>query len=389
MLVPFSALASNTDDPDSFAIIQITDTQFLSKSYPSLFNELAKWIVNYSLANNLKMVVHTGDIVDNASDMRQWTNANHSMGLLLDAKIPYCWTAGNHDQYNSCIGEGNPNADWHGSEYLAFNATYRRMQDFWVDDCFDSKNTAVQFTFNGYSFRIINIEYQANDEVFLWMRELLNNSLDSNIIIATHSYLNSTAGYGLSNFGNSWELHLQKILDEYPNVFLTLNGHDTGSGANTTRVDNRQEVFFNRQFFNNSEGACSVRIYKFDISQMQVVAQTFSLIDKQFFIDNYNNFTFKISLNNFPSQTLVSSINAQPLPEFTQVFSSKQTETPEATAVPPMPTKQPISSPIQNIDKTKDTAPNGLLISVLQIFMAITILIISYRYRKILKGIMV
>ena len=105
--------------------MQIGDTQFLSSSYPQLFTDTTNWIVNNAASYNLKMVVHTGDIVDNIngtpaiSDPVQWSRANTSMSLLLNAGIPYCWDAGNHDQ----IPWNDANGTWIGSSYAAFNAT--------------------------------------------------------------------------------------------------------------------------------------------------------------------------------------------------------------------------------------------------------------------------
>ena len=48
----------------NFSIVWITDTQYLSKSYPAYFDNLCRWIVAHRNVYNVKMVVHTGDIVD-------------------------------------------------------------------------------------------------------------------------------------------------------------------------------------------------------------------------------------------------------------------------------------------------------------------------------------
>ena len=170
------------------------------------------------------MVIHTGDIVDNATNLSQWQNANDSMGILLDAGIPYCWAAGNHDQLGLGLDGGNPNLDWLGSQYLAFNDTNKIAQSYWVDDYLDSKNTAVQFSYGQYSFLIINLEYHANSLALAWMKNIINKNMGSNVIVATHSYLNESAGYGYS-INPSWENNLRTILDKISDVFLTLSGH--------------------------------------------------------------------------------------------------------------------------------------------------------------------
>ena len=61
---------------------------------------------------NVKMVIHTGDIVDTEGNRTQWLNANQSMSILLNNGIPYCWDAGNHDYNSTC---------WIGYQFGAFN----------------------------------------------------------------------------------------------------------------------------------------------------------------------------------------------------------------------------------------------------------------------------
>jgi pimeloyl-ACP methyl ester carboxylesterase len=282
----------------TFSIMQISDTQHLAWLSPTLYSDTTSWIVNNSASYNLKMVVHTGDFIDqigfNASQRaNEWTNANASMSNLLNAGIPYCWDAGNHDQtpfYNS-------NGTMMGSSYLAFNATYMRSKPYWVSDIFDSKNTAVKFNYNNYPFMVINLELYANASAIAWMKDLLDKNLGVNTIVATHGYLNDTAGYIRSitpTIPITWPDELKKTLDNYSNVFLVLCGHF--DGWNMTRAGNREEILFDRQGPSNSTGAASVRIYTFDLTNKQVNASTYCLDTKTWLIDAYNQFSFPVNL---------------------------------------------------------------------------------------------
>lgn len=76
----------------------MTDTQYLSQNYPEEFDRACQWIVDNKEAYDIQMVVHTGDIVNTGTDLNQWANANHSLGVLFDNGVPYCWDAGNHDR---------------------------------------------------------------------------------------------------------------------------------------------------------------------------------------------------------------------------------------------------------------------------------------------------
>lgn len=294
MLPKTLSLVSATKPSDnSFSIMQISDTQYLSMSYPNLFSSLTTWIVDNSPNFNLQMVIHTGDIVDNSSDLSQWVNANNSMSVLLNAGIPYCWNAGNHDQIPSSDRQGT----WLGSGFVAFNSSIACSKNYWVDDIYNAKNTAVRFDYGSFPFLVVNLEYLANNSALAWMEDLLNKSSGSNVVIATHDYLNGTIGYGYNENPPAWELNLKKILDRHSNVFLTLNGHDNGLlAANMTRVGNREEIYFNRQSLDGLKGSASARIYTFNLTSMQVSVQTYVVYTQTFLTDPYNQFTFNASL---------------------------------------------------------------------------------------------
>jgi pimeloyl-ACP methyl ester carboxylesterase/predicted MPP superfamily phosphohydrolase len=292
-------------DPNSFSIMQISDTQFLSASFPQLFKDTTNWIGNNAGSYNLKMVIHTGDLVDNIngttgtySDPVQWATANASMSLLLNAGIPYCWDAGNHDQ----IPWNDANGTWLGSSYAALNATNMRSKPYWVSDAVDSKNTATQFSYNGYRFLIINLEYMASNSTISWMKTLLDNNKGANVIIAAHTYLNKADGYGFASAGLpgevAWCTNLKAVLDGYPNVFLTLSGHDPTGTANMTRVGNREEIFFNRQSATTAAGqtgAAAVRIYTFNLTSKQVSTTTYSLDTQTWLTTAANQFSFSVA----------------------------------------------------------------------------------------------
>jgi pimeloyl-ACP methyl ester carboxylesterase len=310
-IIPISIQATQSEAPnnnDVFSIMQISDTQFLAASYPQLFINTTNWIVSNAASYNTKMVVHTGDIVDNIngssgtfSDPQQWNSANSAMSLIQNAGIPYCWDAGNHDQ----IPWNDANGTWLGSSYPAFNASNMRANSYRAGDFADSKNTAVRFTYKGYDFLIINIEYMATNATLTWMKTLMDSYKNANVIIAAHSYLNKGGGYGFASAGLpgevAWCTNLRTIIDGYPKVFLTLSGHDPTGTANMTRIGNREEIFFDRQGVNSQTGAAAIRIYTFNLTSMSVntstYAYTLSTNSWSWLTDAYNQFSFNIALN--------------------------------------------------------------------------------------------
>ena len=310
LLIPLaeSAVSIDTVNDSYFSIMQITDTQYLSWLNPRLYYNTTQWIVDNSQQYNLKMVVHTGDLVDTPTHISEWEVANTAMMTLYDNGIPYCWAAGNHDQLppneTANLWLGDSNTDWLGSQYPALNHTLMRKQTWWLSDVFNGKNTAVNFNYYGYRFLIINVEFLANSSTLEWMQTLIKNNPNAKIIVATHDYLNMTGGYGTRSISNSgildytWGNDFKKILDQYPNVFMTISAHiqSRTTGANNKHIGTREEVFFNRQELNNQLGAASVRIYSFNLTNSQVSVSTFAVDLQTWLTDNQNQFSFSINL---------------------------------------------------------------------------------------------
>ena len=87
------------DFKDSFAIVLLPDTQkykhFAGFSRKHIFESQTKWIVDHLLDENIKLVLHVGDIVDTSTES-QWENAIQSLSHL-EFLVPYVVVAGNHD----------------------------------------------------------------------------------------------------------------------------------------------------------------------------------------------------------------------------------------------------------------------------------------------------
>ncbi len=268
----------------NFSIIWITDTQYLSESYPTYFDNLTQWIVNNKETYNVQMVIHTGDIVNDEANQTEWANANESMSILLNNGIPYCWDAGNHDYSGT---------SWIGNQFTAFNPQVMQSKTYWVSDDFEGMNTAVHFTVDGWDCLIVNIAYHANDSVLAWANNILNEYPQSHAIVATHAFINQQCNY------DSWALTLKKtVLDTHPNVFLTLGGHYHPASGNRTEVGGRYELLFNQQDAYGEMGADCARILTFDVSRGTIEVQTYNQLTNQFLQDPINNFSLTTTFRN-------------------------------------------------------------------------------------------
>ena len=267
-----------------FSIIWITDTQYLAESNPAYNTNLSRWIVQNSDVYNVQMVVHTGDLVNSEGNRTQWLNANQSMGILLDAGVPYCWAAGNHD-FNRTF--------WMGNQYAAFDPRVPASKSYWVSTEFDGMNNAVLFNVSGWECLIVDIAYDANDTVLAWANSVLDAYPQAHAIIATHAYIDKQCRYDdwATNFKNT-------VLDAHANVFLTLSGHYYPTQGNRTRVGGRDELLFNQQDAYGKLGAACARILTFDTAKGTVEVQTFSLYTDQFAADSNNSFTLDTAFRN-------------------------------------------------------------------------------------------
>ncbi|MBD5046369.1 hypothetical protein GUF44_03195, partial [Xanthomonas citri pv. citri] len=67
---------------DMYTFVWMSDTQYYAESYPHIFDKQTEWIKDNQKQLNIKYVFHTGDIVDDSADIRQWKNADRSMSVL-------------------------------------------------------------------------------------------------------------------------------------------------------------------------------------------------------------------------------------------------------------------------------------------------------------------
>jgi 3',5'-cyclic AMP phosphodiesterase CpdA len=302
---PSTSTLSSAALSGNFSVIWITDTQYLSQTYPTYFDALCRWIVNHAAAYNVKMVIHTGDLVDTEGNQTQWENANHSISILLDAGIPYTWNAGNHDYNETC---------WIGNQYTAFNPSVLAENAYWIGDKFGGKNTAIQVNVSGWDLLVVNLANLANGTALDWANSILDAHPESHAIVATHAYLNDLGKYTYckSDQNDSWAANFNAtVLETHPNVFITLSAHFNANNGRRAQVGGRTELMFDRQDQDGSMGGATLRILTLDTANGAVDVKTFIIYANTFMQDSNDQFTFNTAFRND---------SAQPVPEFSFVL---------------------------------------------------------------------
>lgn len=321
--------------PAPFSVFWITDTQFLSEKNPAIYSSMTNWIVDNWNTYNGKFVIHTGDIVQDGNVMAEWQNADQAMSVLLMNDIPYTWCAGNHDDL---VG-GQSTSGWSGNTWTSsFNPASVSLQMnqlpgiAWAGDYHEGMNTAATFSVGGLNFLVVNIEWNAQEDVLQWVENILDNPTYANYytIIAPHAYINAF-GYVIDTSNNidltDFVTTLTTMMDNHsPNVFLTLNGHyATDCGFNTTApINGRNQLMFDRQDCTDTDadlsgrgvdtatsntpdsarvGGATVTILTFDVANNMISASTYDVNTGAWRTDPYEQYTVPLFSNPLSTTT--------------------------------------------------------------------------------------
>ena len=99
MDVTFYGRAVGGSTGKDFTIIVLPDTQIYSQDYPEIFTSQTNWIANNKDNPywNIVFVTHVGDIVNTATHIDEYDNADAAMDVLDDSNIFYSVGPGDND----------------------------------------------------------------------------------------------------------------------------------------------------------------------------------------------------------------------------------------------------------------------------------------------------
>ena len=244
---PTSTLAAGRDgeleNPDDydFAFTHVTDTQYLSESYPEVYSQLISWIADHADDRKISFVAHTGDLVQNWVDPAQndvrarieFERASAIQGILDDAGVPNSVLPGNHDNKrgvtNDLFNEYFPpsryeDAPWYGGSIAAGD---------------NSANYSL-FEVEGTKFLVLSLPFAYSEAEIAWAEEVVSVYADYNVILATHEHVTpKTLETGAHRAANArWTSRAQELWERViapnRNVSLVLSGHFHGLGQIVT-----------------------------------------------------------------------------------------------------------------------------------------------------------
>ncbi len=229
----------NAGADESFTVVLLPDTQFYSESYPDTYVRQTQWIRDRAEQDNIKFVIHLGDIVQTSTKQSEWEVASRAMRLLDDA-VPYSVVPGNHDMDIETRSSASYNEHFSPARF-AGRAWYGGQMGESND------NNFCFFEASGMKFMVVSLEFAPRDEALEWAAGVTRRYPDHRVIVATHCYLgttgrNTTCATTSPDAGNSGEQIWQKFVRRQPNIFLVVSGHVAGVALQASTNDSGGKV---------------------------------------------------------------------------------------------------------------------------------------------------
>ncbi len=285
-------LLENPADYD-FALSHITDTQYLTESYPEVYAQLVSWIADNAAPRKIEFATHTGDLVQNWVDpdqddsraQREFANASAAQAILEDAGVRTSVLPGNHDNKRGVTS----------ALFNEYFAPSRYESEPWFGGSIaPDDNSANYSTFEsaGAKFLMLSLPYAYGDRELTWAEGVIAEHPEFNIVISTHEHVTpKTAEQSAGHSNNSrWVSHAQWLWDRLivpnRNVVLVLSGHFHGLGQITTEdvggVEGHTvvELLADYQEFRTHTGERATgfqRLLQLDLASGTVAVDTFSV----------------------------------------------------------------------------------------------------------------
>ena len=82
VLALLTAVAVTLTAAAPFSVVLLPDTQNYAEKFPETYKAQTQWIADTARHDNIKFVIHLGDIVQHADNEAQWKVADEAHALL-------------------------------------------------------------------------------------------------------------------------------------------------------------------------------------------------------------------------------------------------------------------------------------------------------------------
>lgn len=311
-----SSASAQADDflSTSFTIVALPDTQVYAERYPEHFHRQTEWIAAHRAELNIKFVMHLGDITEHNS-RPEWSVARAAMSKL-DGVVPYSLLLGNHD----CGPNGRSTTrDTMLNEFFTVADAKKGKSLGGLMDPKRLDNSFHTFEAAGRAFLVLALEWAPRDEVVEWANDVLKQHADHLTILTTHAYTYcDNTRYDWKKFGKkqSWNPHWYqianltggandgeelwtKLVNDNPQVFMTLNGHVLYSGLGRLTSSNKagkdvHQILVNYQM-KKEGGQAYLRLIEIDPERKIIRCRSYSPSLDEYKTDPQNQFDLPLA----------------------------------------------------------------------------------------------
>ncbi|GIP27140.1 hypothetical protein J23TS9_22700 [Paenibacillus sp. J23TS9] len=267
-----------SQDPYDFSFIWMSDTQYYSQSYPQIYQNIVKWVVDQKEKMNIKYVIHTGDVVDKSYQEYQWLEADKDMKVLENANIPYGVLAGNHDVDHQ-NNDYTKFKEYFGEERFKNNQVFGGSYD-------NNRGHYDLVSSNGNDFVIVYMGWGLGDKEIDWMNEIVAKYPERKAILCLHEYLLVS-----NNRAPIADQIFEKVIKPNKNVIAALSGHYHDAELKVDQLDDNGDGIPDRnvyQMLADYQGAAEgglgyIRLMQFDMKNNKLHIKTYSP-----YLDDYN-----------------------------------------------------------------------------------------------------
>ena len=211
---------------DYWTVVFVPDIQNLTDSvggkwdYVNTWKQMGQWIADNIEKENIQHVISAGDSTWTNSDV-QYANALLGFEQFMNL-VSWSANIGNHDYAGNATDRNSTRyQQYFGLDTVQGSAAATTYAGSFEDS--ESKTTTensyYRFNVNGKNWMIMQLEYNPRASVLTWAKEVVNNHANDNVILTTHSYLNSTGAQ--TNAGAA----IWNALKDCTNIKMILCGH--------------------------------------------------------------------------------------------------------------------------------------------------------------------
>lgn len=221
---------------ESFTVVLLPDTQYYSEQFPETYMAQTQWIASRAKEDNIRFVIHLGDITDTPGAENEWQVADRAH-KVLDGVVPYSVTLGNHD-YDRGSKEKRPATLF--DKYFP-PSRFKKYRWYGGHMGQSNANNYCFFEGGGKKFMVVSLEFAPSDAIIAWASGVINAHKDRQVIVATHYYLRPegrpSEGSPKGFDGHVGDELWNRLIRKHENIFMVVSGHVVGVRHQTSTND--------------------------------------------------------------------------------------------------------------------------------------------------------